>query len=210
MPQRKKHPSARARRNKAASSATLKLTGNETTGPEIYAPATVAALRAEISRRNSIRAAGEKPLPRAGSKAELIATLVRDDQNVPPLPERDAGWHAAAVDYWHQIWTSPMSAEWHRGTDYFNVLVTVGHFDDWLRAVTSKERQLADTRLMARQTSMGLEPYGRRRLEWAFETADEAKARGSERRSQQRRASKPTEQRPASRTDPRSHLALVD
>jgi len=203
MPAKKKHPSTRARANKASTAATL-------TVVEVvdYSTWTLPQLRAEVDVRNDERPEDDQ-LPRTGGKAKLAKALADDDlPPIPALPERPAGWHPQTEQWWADVWSSPMSKEWH-DSDIHNVFVCAMLYDDMWSGETATARQKAAAEFRQQRASLGLTPYDRRRLEWTIETADEAKAKG-----QQRRAGKQTgtTKQPSggTPTDPRAGLSLVN
>lgn len=110
---------------------------------------------------------------------------------VPELPERpqefDAdgnvtveGWHSATLDWWADMWASPMAVEYHSSDKHalFVLAVLVDYF--W-RAPSTK---LA-SEIRLQRVAFGLTPYDRRRLEWTIETAEEAKEHGKKRSASQ-------------------------
>lgn len=204
MPQKKKHPSTRARRNKATTAATLHVVESVD-----YSSWTLAELRAEVDVRNAERP-DDAQLPRTGGKAKLAAALAADDSpEVPLLPARPEGWHEQTKIWWRDVWSSPMSAEWHE-SDIHNVFVCAMLYDDMWQATTATARQKAASEFRQQRAMLGLTPYDRRRLEWTIETADEAKAKGQRRRSGAA-ASGGQGQKPATggSKDPRAGLSVV-
>lgn len=151
MPARKKHPSARARANKASTAATLR----------------------------------EKP---AGT--------------IPELPERAESWHSQTFEWWVDIWSSPMSDEWHE-SDIHNAYICAIAYDDMWRSTSSTGRQKAMAEFRQQRAPLGLTPYDRRRLEWTIESAEEAKDRGAARRRT------PVPPSAGGRPDPRAGLHAV-
>ena len=91
MPPRKKHQSARAGRQKAATRATLTVAQ-----PVDRRSWTVDALRDELADRG---------LATSGRKPELVQRLLDADHQVPPLPE-GVDWHERTVRWWAGIWSS--------------------------------------------------------------------------------------------------------
>lgn len=198
MPAQKKHPTTRARRNKASTAATLTVATDVV--PD-YSSWTIAALRAELAARRP-----DDAKPKAGvKKPVLIEMLEALDAGVPELPERVMGWHQQTVLWWESVWSSPMSKEWHFETDIHNVLAAAMHLDDMWRATTPAERQKADAACAKRLAPLGLTPYDRRRLEWTIETAEDAKDRGARRRA----GGPPAAGAGGSRPDPRAGLHAV-
>lgn len=122
----------------------------------------------------SVRARRNK----ASTAAKITAPT---DAKVPELPERDNGWHVLTCQWWADVWSSPMAAEWDP-SDVHNVLIAAAVFDDMWRAETAKDRKDAAAEFRLQRVDLGLSPYSRRRLEWTIESADEAKDRGRQRR----------------------------
>lgn len=146
MPQPKKHPSVRARANKASTAATL------TDEVRVEAP----------------------DLP--GSRE----------------------WHPQTVQWWEDLWSAPMAAEYH-SSDRHALFILAALVDDfWTDPTTGKA---AEIRLQ--RQAFGLTPYDRRRLEWTIETTEEAKDRGRRRQRSQ------VEAAPVAANDPRSGLYAV-
>jgi hypothetical protein len=144
MPQPKKHPSARARVNRASTASTL---------------------------------------------SEEV-TVVR-----PELPG-SREWHPQTVEWWGDLWSAPMAAEYH-SSDRHALFILAALVDDfWLEPSPKKAGEIR----LQRQ-AFGLTPYDRRRLEWTIESAEESKARGRQRTQR--------EQPPSSAPDPRNSLYAV-
>lgn len=216
MPQRKKDSSVRARRNKAATRATLRRVDNDETNVDAYQVMTVAQLREAIDVVNATRPA-DAQLSKRGNKAELVNALVAAERQIPDMPPHpprydDEGdelltdWHPQTEAWWNDVWTSPMASEWD-DSDLHNVFVVALLYDDIWTAATPKERKEALSEYRLQRADLGLSPYSRRRLEWHIESAEEAKERGQKRRGNGR----PTPQQPTSKNkpDPRAHLAAV-
>lgn len=205
MPRHKKHPSTRARRNKASTAATLTLVPRAQ--DSAYAALTVAQLREEVDRRNGDGRPRSEQLRKSRSKAAYVAALTADDaggSRIPVMSEHPSGssWHPQTVQWWAAAWSSPMAREWD-ASDLYNVVVVALLYDDIWRAGSAKERKDALAEYRLQRADLGLSPYARRRLEWTIETAEEAKERGK-RRGRGAPAPAPTEDSP----DPRSlHLA---
>lgn len=198
MPAKKKDASTRARRNKATTQATL--TTKLVVALEDYSQQTVAALRAEIDRRNESRPEGQQ-LARTGTKPALVERLTNDDDPTPKLPDRPAGWSEQTRQWWADVWASPMSNEWHE-SDVHNLFVCAMLYDDMWMGETATARQKAAAEFRQQRAVLGLTPYDRRRLEWTIETADEAKTRGQQRRSAGQPPAPPTGKQPPA-VDPR-------
>lgn len=197
MPRRKKDPSTRARRNKASTAATLTI-AEPTTNAEAYQRLTVVQLRAEIDRRNLGRPA-HAVISKRGSKAHLVAELVEDDSPTPKLPESHE-WHPLTVEWWDDLWASPMAGEYHE-SDRHALFILAALVDAFW---TMPSKDLAAEIRLQRQ-AFGLTPYDRRRLEWTIETAAEAQDRGKQRRQRQAQGAK----QPDAKSDPRRSLHSV-
>lgn len=150
MPAAKKHPSTRARANRAATAATL---SNVVAGP------------------------------------------------VPDLPGVRE-WSPLTLDWWGDLWRSPMSSEYHE-SDRHQVVVLAMLMDDFFTAESRTMRTAISAEIRQHRTAFGMTPYDRRRLEWTIEQAEESKDRGAQRR--QRSAPQP-----AAGSDPRSVLRAVN
>lgn len=211
MPAKKKDPSTRARRNKASTAATLRLTKAEPEPAGDYASWTVPLLKNEIDSRNADRPDEEK-LSKRGNKASLIATLSADDAApaaAPELPPRPDGWHEQTRRWWADVWASPMSNEWH-DSDIHNVFVCAMLYDDMWCGETAAARQKAAAEFRQQRASLGLTPYDRRRLEWTIESADEARARGEQRRGANSSGRRTPQAPPSDTVDPRALMHLVN
>lgn len=183
MPAKKKDPSVRARRNKTATRATLSRVVPGTTNAIAYSALTVAQLREEIARRNDD--GRQVLLERAGNKADLVARLIKDDSDVPDMPEHPLGWwHKQTLAWWDAVWSSPMAKQWD-DSDVFNVFAVALLYNDIWTAATAKQRKDALSEFRLQRADLGLSPYSRRRLEWTIETAEEAQDRGARRRRRQ-------------------------
>ena len=136
------------------------------------------------------------PSVRARANRASTAATLTDGRSVirPDLPERD--WHPLTVEWWDDLWASPMAGEYH-ASDRHGLFILAALVDAFWR---SPSKELAGEIRLQRQ-SFGLTPYDRRRLEWTIETAEDAKERG------RARDSRPSAQQPSRATDPR--LALV-
>lgn len=133
------------------------------------------------------------------NRASTAATLSSGapERDCPELPtSRD--WHAMTLEWWADLWASPMANEFH-GSDRHGLFILAALVDAFW---TEPSKELAGEIRLQRQ-AFGLTPYDRRRLEWTIESADEAKDRGRQRRARQVAP-------PAEGADPRNALRAVN
>lgn len=146
---------------------------------------------------------------RRTNKAATKATLTTQTKpKVPDLPDHpsDDVWHPQAVEFWQDVWSSPMSPEWDPGSDRHNVLMCVLLVHDMWTTGSAGVRAKSASEFRLQRASLGLSPYDRRRLEWTIEQADEAVEKGTTRRA----AKKTPARRGAKKAaDPRAHLHSV-
>jgi hypothetical protein len=138
------------------------------------------------------------PTTRARANRAATAATLTDGRTVirPDLPDRD--WNALTIEWWNDLWASPMAAEYH-SSDKHALYILAALVDQFW---ANPDGKLAGEIRLQRQ-AFGLTPYDRRRLEWTIETAEESKDRGAARRERQTAASP----QPKRGDDPR--LALV-
>ena len=134
--------------------------------------------------------------------ASTAATLSVVERSVPEMPE-GVEWHRMTVQWWSDVWSSPMSPEWDE-SDVHNVILCAMLYNDIWLAETAKDRKDAAGEYRLQRKDLGLTPYDRRRLEWTIESASEAREKGEKRRSKSP-ASKPAE----GSADPREGLRLA-
>lgn len=216
MPAKKKDPSTRRRRNKAASSATLKRPTLRSV--DDFTDLTLVQLRDAIAELNLSRPEDQQ-IPARGRKAELVDRLVAAQSPVPAMPphpprftedgeQLEVEWHAQTVAWWNDVWTSPMAAEWDP-SDVHNVTVVALLYDDIRSATSPKARKDALGEYRLQRADLGLSPYSRRRLEWTIEAADEARSNGERRRSTRPEGEKSAAKKTEPTVDPRAILAAV-
>lgn len=111
----------------------------------------------------------------------------------PSLPERT--WHPATLDWWRDVWASPMAPEFGKSdtNELFMLAVLVDAF--W----TEPSQALAAEIRLQRQC-FGLTPIDRRRLQWEIDRGEEAEERAAKRKATPKPAAAP-------RKDPRKLLA---
>lgn len=134
------------------------------------------------------------------NKAATRATLSGDHDIEPPALPDGIAWHALTVQWWADIWSSPMAPEYIHA-DINGLFRVAMLYNDFWSASTYKERADIQVRLEKADADYGTNPMARRRLEWQIETTEESKARGSKRRG----VEKPAPVDPG--VDPRLRLA---
>lgn len=133
------------------------------------------------------------------NKAATASTLDHPTRLIPKMPD-GVDWHTQAVQWWSDVWSSPMSPEWDI-SDIHNVTICAMLINDIWTAGTAKDRKDAMAEYRLQRKDLGLSPYDRRRLEWTIETAEDAKDKGKS------RAERFGAEQPKAGEDPR--LALV-
>lgn len=122
----------------------------------------------------------------------------------PPLPDVRE-WHPQTVEWWHDIWDSPMAGEYDE-SDKHGLMALAMVVEDFWTADTPRERQAASAEIRLQGVRFGLSPVDRRRLQWEIEKAEDAKARTTKRRRAAEEVSSP---RPTGVTDPRAVLRAL-
>lgn len=120
------------------------------------------------------------------NKTSTHATLVRDhDVVAPPLPEREQEWHPFTVQWWADIWASPMAPEFERTSDTHGLYLLAALHDDFWRVPPDKPRVRAElaAEIRLQEQRFGLSPYDRRRLQWQIEATEAAQDKGRQRRA---------------------------
>ncbi|WP_190812729.1 phage terminase small subunit [Saccharopolyspora pogona] len=111
------------------------------------------------------------------------ATLPREhDVTTPELPKRDLPWDARTVQFWLDLWASPMAAQYD-DSDRHGLFMLADLVDSYWRVdwVRDKIALAAEIRLQGQR--FGLSALDRQRLRWELERADEAQDRGRCRRA---------------------------
>lgn len=126
-----------------------------------------------------------------------------NEAGIPEIPDW-VDWTRAAVAYWNDMWASEMSAEWLE-SDYHNVVMCTAAYNDFVTGETAKDRKDAMAELRLQRKDLGLSPMARRSLEWAVESAEQAKERGNVRRGTSSASKQPNRE-----SDPRSVLQAVN
>ncbi len=138
--------------------------------------------------------------PSVRARANRAATAAKlTDGTVVIRPELPSGrvWRPETLDWWNDLWASPMAKEYHSSDKHALFLLAVLMDQFWVEP----DQKLAGEIRLQRQ-AFGLTPYDRRRLEWTIESTEEAKERG-----EQRRSGRTASPQPSPSDDPR--LALM-
>ena len=117
------------------------------------------------------------------------------DVEAPPLPG-DREWHELTLDFWRDIWASPMAPEYD-DSDLHGLYVLAALVDDFWN---NPSQQVAAEIRLQRQC-FGLSPIDRRRLQWEIDRGDRAAA------TTQRRREARAPQKVDTKNDPRALLA---
>lgn len=133
------------------------------------------------------------------NKASTAATLTDEHEVECPSLPGNREWHPQTVEWWQDLWSAPMAAEYHSSDRHALFLLAVLMDEFWTDPTTSKA---AEIRLQ--RQAFGLTPYDRRRLEWTIETAEESKDRGRRRQRERTQDAPPPRQ-----GDPRAGLYAV-
>lgn len=123
---------------------------------------------------------------RRTNKSSTHATLVRDhDVQAPALPERESEWHPFTLQWWADIWASPMAPEFERTSDTHGLFLLAALHDDFWRIPADKPRARAEiaAEIRLQEQRFGLSPYDRRRLQWQIEATEAAQDKGRQRRA---------------------------
>lgn len=107
-------------------------------------------------------------------------------------------WSKAVKNWWTDIWSSPMSAEFHPSDIHGLYLAAV-----YLQQALNPLLKAADRLAFAKQheacvKNFGLSPMSRRALQWEIAKVDEAHQRAA-----RRKPAEPTEKKGPRRVDPR-------
>ncbi len=120
------------------------------------------------------------------NKTSTQSTLVREHDVTPPeLPDRGYPWHPFTVQWWYDVWSSPMAPEFEKTSDAHGLFMLAQLRDDFWSQPPEKARARAElaTEIRMQEQRYGLSPYDRRRLQWTVEQAEEAQDRGRRRRA---------------------------
>lgn len=131
-------------------------------------------------------AAKPEHLRQRRNKTSTHAVLsANHDVQAPPLPNRPESWHPLTLQWWADIWNSPMAPEFEKTSDVHGLHMLAALHDDFWRAPAEKPRLRAElaAEIRLQEQRFGLSPYDRRRLQWTIEQAEEAQDRGRQRRA---------------------------
>jgi preprotein translocase subunit SecD len=142
---------------------------------------------------------------RTSTNAVLPTEASSKRRKVPPLPAREKlaeVWHPRVVEWWAEVWTSPMAAE-YLGADMKGGLYLLAelHQRRWTEADTGALVRVA-AEIRQQEIRFGLSPIDRRRLQWEVEKAEQAEEQTTKRR-QRRTLSE------VAKKDPRDVLKVV-
>lgn len=140
------------------------------------------------------------------NRATTAKTVTADGAKrvVPPLPEHPSeAWHPQTIRWWNEIWNSPLPDTW-QSFDLGSVFTLALSYNDIWLAVSASGRKEALSEYRLQRKDFFIAPYNRLQGEIVIETADEAKARGAQRRAGQSTGVK----QPAKGSDPRRLFAV--
>jgi hypothetical protein len=125
------------------------------------------------------------------------------DVEAPELPE-SREWHSQTVQWWADIWASPMAPEFD-DSDRHGLFALAVLIDDFWLADKASLRAALSAEIRLQRQCFGLTPIDRRRLQWEIERGDEAEEKTRKRKTA---AAAPRES-PEPAVDPRSLLQAV-
>lgn len=102
------------------------------------------------------------------NKSSTVASLTPHDQPVPGLPNHRI-WHPMTQDWWRDIWSSPMGAQFLEADRHalYRLAILIDAF--WLEP----SKELA-SEIRQQEARFGLTPLDRWRLQWKVEAAPAA------------------------------------
>lgn len=123
--------------------------------------------------------------PARRNKSVTRATLSRNHNiEAPPLPDmatdddERADWHPLTVEWWLDIWASPMAPEFEK-SDIHGLYILAALVDTFWH----KPGKDTAAEIRLQRVAFGLTPIDRRRLQWEIERTDEAQEKGARRRA---------------------------
>lgn len=142
------------------------------------------------------------PARRNRSATRATLSLVHDVE-APELPDARE-WHSQTVEWWADIWASPMAPEFD-DSDRHGLFALAMLIDDFWMADKPSVRASLSAEIRLQRQCFGLTPIDRRRLQWEIERGDEAEEKTRKRKTAASKSSESSE--PA--VDPRSLLQAV-
>lgn len=138
---------------------------------------------------------------RAATRATLPSVAASAGNAIPPLPDREGGWHPRVTDWWAAVWTSPMASEYIESDRAGLHLLAELHERFWT-AEGSRTKASLSAEIRQQEARFGLSPVARRTLQWSIDRGEDA-----EERTRKRRTSKRLQE--AAAKDPREVLRVV-
>ncbi|WNY15106.1 terminase small subunit [Rhodococcus phage MacGully] len=109
-----------------------------------------------------------------------------EDWLVPPMgleSDHPTEWSKAVQRWWNDIWSSPMSNEFH-DSDIHGLYLACFYLQQTLNPyIPFKDRLAASKAYETSVRNYGLTPMSRRSLQWEIERVEAAQAQGKKRRS---------------------------
>jgi hypothetical protein len=146
--------------------------------------------------------AGRGPAPKPAAirqrrnKTTTAATLTAVHAVRPPkLPDRvdDEGspveWHAQTLQWWKDIWSSPMAPEFLK-SDIHGLFLLAELEDMFHRAPSPSQKIELAKEIRLQRQAYGLSPIDRRRLQWEVDRGDQAVERQTKRKASPKRKKK--------------------
>lgn len=168
-----------------------------------------------VKKDASVRARRNVSPTRATIGAATVVPI-RDRPKLPVLTDAKGAvvkWHPQVVSWWTDIWSSPMSGQWHSSDRHRLFRMALLSQRIWTGATTMGLDGLAKlmAELRQQEQDFGLAPYARRRLEWTIEQVEEAQDRGTRRRQTAAEKAKAAaaSKRASKAPDPRRNLRAV-
>jgi hypothetical protein len=88
------------------------------------------------------------------------------EAGLPELPAKEGGWSPRALEFWNNVWTSPMAAGGkYLKADMQGLYVLVDLVDQYWTASRAERPALA-AEIRLQRVPYGLTPYDRNRLQW--------------------------------------------
>lgn len=143
--------------------------------------------------------------PRIRQRENKVSTAGKfvDDNpvtDVPALPKRRRKWRVETLDWWADVWSSPMRDE-YINADTHGLFVLADLIDSYWRGSSKGEKVAAiATEIRLQRQCFGLTPIDRRRLQWEIQRGEEA----------ENKRKPPTKKQDNETKDPRKILKAVE